>query len=277
MHTPRPSHPAHGTAKKPSTGDRKQKFDSNCNFFAIGNCCEPSDRRSRYKTAGNPPFSGRFRFARLKNEPLIAKKLQKERDFCFHNGQIATTGTKPCEKRVKSPSKGKRAYPPQKKQEGKTTRANQINRADSAKAQGPSNGGRAEPEKLTRVPARARGTPQKDTRPPATVAGQISRRRATKQGGSARQKMGVAIQIWGARKKVRRGFGGPFQERIRYASEGSHSTMQLFKNGLESGASALTIRNLASPSAVFQTSVRKRTPGRTGEVKRHLKRVIASG
>lgn len=115
MHTPRPSHPAHGTAKKPSTGDRKQKFDSNCNFFAIGNCCEPSDRRSRYKTAGNPPLSGRFRFARLKNEPLIAKKLQKERDFCFHNGQIATTGTRPYEKRVKSPSKGKRASPPQKK------------------------------------------------------------------------------------------------------------------------------------------------------------------
>ena len=115
MHTPRPSHPAHGAAKKPSTGDRKQKFDSNCNFFAIGNCCEPSDRRSRYKTAGNPPLSGRFRFARLKNEPLIAKKLQKERDFCFHNGQIATTGTRPYEKRVKSPSKGKRASPAQKK------------------------------------------------------------------------------------------------------------------------------------------------------------------
>ncbi len=96
-----------------------KKFDSNCNFFAIGNCCEPSDRRSRYKAAGNPPLSGRFRFTRLKNEPLIAKKLQKERDFCFHNGQIATTGTRPYEKRVKSPSKGKRASP-QKKQEGET-------------------------------------------------------------------------------------------------------------------------------------------------------------
>ena len=119
MHTPRPSHPAHGAAKKPSTGDRKQKFDSNCNFFAIGNCCEPSDRRSRYKTAGNPPLSGRFRFARLKNEPLIAKKLQKERDFCFHKGQIATTGTRPYEKRVKSPSKGKRASPPKKSKKAK--------------------------------------------------------------------------------------------------------------------------------------------------------------
>lgn len=118
--------------------------------------------------------------------------------------------------------------------------------------------------------------PRKNHTTPASVAGQVSRRRATKQ-GVRKTKKGVAIQIWGARKKVRRGFGGPFQERIRYASEGSHSTMQLFKNGLESGASALTIRNLASPSAVLQTSVRKRTPGRTGEVKRHLKRVIASG
>ena len=114
MHTPRPSHAAHSTAKKPSKEDRKQKFDSNCNFFAIGNCCEPSGRRSRYKAAGNPPLSGRFHFARLKNEPLIAKKLQKERDFCFHNGQIATTGTRPNEKRVKSPSKGK-GHPPPKK------------------------------------------------------------------------------------------------------------------------------------------------------------------
>lgn len=92
-------------------GTQKQKIGPNCNFFAIGNCCEPSDRRSRYKAAGNPPLSGRFRFTRLKNEPLIAKKLQKERDFCFHNGQIATTGTRPYEKRVKSPSKGKRASP----------------------------------------------------------------------------------------------------------------------------------------------------------------------
>lgn len=119
MHTPRLSHPAHGTAKKPSTGDRKQKFDSNCNFFAIGNCCEPSDRGPRYKTAGNPPLSGRFRFVRLKNEPLIAKKLQKERDFCFHNRQIATTRTRPYEKRVKSPSKGKKGIPPPKKKSKK--------------------------------------------------------------------------------------------------------------------------------------------------------------
>ena len=41
--------------------------------------------------------------------------LQKDRDFCFHNGQIATTGTRPYEKRVKSPSKGKRASPKKSK------------------------------------------------------------------------------------------------------------------------------------------------------------------
>lgn len=100
-----PQYPS--TASGALPGAQKQKIGPNCNFFAIGNCCEPSDRRSKYKAAGNPSLSGRFHFARLKNEPLIAKKLQKERDFCFHNGQIATTGTRPNEKRVKSPSKGK--------------------------------------------------------------------------------------------------------------------------------------------------------------------------
>lgn len=270
MHTPRPSHPAHGAAKKPSTGDRKQKFDSNCNFFAIGNCCEPSDLRSRYKTAGNPPLSGRFRIARLKNEPLIAKKLQKERDFCFHNGQIATTGTRPYEKRVKSPSKGKRASPPQKKSKkakpheparltGQTLRKRRI--LATAAGQNPRNSHESQ---------RGQEGPRKNHMTPSNGGGANLTKEDYKKGGGCNTDMG-------RKKKVRRGFGGPFQERIRYASEGSHSTMQLFKNGLESGASALTIRNLASPSAVFQTSVRKRTPGRTGEVKRHLKRVIASG
>ena len=172
------------------------------------------------------------------------------------------------------PQQGQKGIPP-KKARRRNPRANQINWADSAKAQGPDNGGRAEPEKLTRVPARARGTPQKPHDP--SIGGGAS---LTKEGYKTRgpqDKKGSCNTDMGRKKKVRRGFGGPFQERIRYASEVSHSTMQLFKNGLESGASALTIRNLASPSAVFQTSVRKRTPGRTGEVKRHLKRVIASG
>ena len=174
------------------------------------------------------------------------------------------------------PQQGQKGIP--KKQEGKTTRANQINGADSAKAQDPGNGGRAEPEKLARVPARARGTPQKPHDP------QQRWRSKSHEGGlqnkgvrKTKKRGGVAIQIWGARKKVRRFSADLFKKIIHYASEVSHSTMQLFKNGLESGASALTMRNLASPSAVFQTSVRKRTPGRTGEVKRHLKRVIASG
>ena len=215
-------------------------------------------------------LSGRFHFARLKKEPLIAKKLQKERDFCFRNGQIATTGTRPFEKRVKSPSKGKRASP--KKQEGETHEPTRLTGQTlrkrrvlaTAAGQNPRNSHESQ-----------RG--QERPRTPSNGGGANLTKGATKQRESTRQK-GVVIQIWSARKKkVRRGFGGPFQERIRYASEGSHSTIQLFKNGLESGASALTIRNLASPSAVLQTSVRKRTPGRTGEVKRHSKRVIASG
>ena len=173
------------------------------------------------------------------------------------------------------PQQGQKGIPPPKKQEGETHEPTRLTGQTlrkhrvltTAAGQNPRNSHESQ---------RGQEGPRKNHTTPASVAGQVSRRRATKQ-GVRKTKKGVAIQIWGARKKVRRGFGGPFQERIRYASEGSHSTMQLFKNGLESGASALTIRNLASPSAVLQTSVRKRTPGRTGEVKRHLKRVIASG
>lgn len=172
------------------------------------------------------------------------------------------------------PQQGQKGIPP-KKQEGETHEPTRLTGQTlrkhrvltTAAGQNPRNSHESQ---------RGQEGPRKNHTTPASVAGQVSRRRATKQ-GVRKTKKGVAIQIWGTRKKVRRGFGGPFQERIRYASEGSHSTMQLFKNGLESGASALTIRNLASPSAVLQTSVRKRTPGRTGEVKRHLKRVIASG
>lgn len=172
------------------------------------------------------------------------------------------------------PQQGQKGIPP-KKQEGETHEPTRLTGQTlrkhrvltTAAGQNPRNSHESQ---------RGQEGPRKNHTTPASVAGQVSRRRATKQ-GVRKTKKGVAIQIWGARKKVRRGFGGPFQERIRYASEGSHSTMQLFKNALESGASALTIRNLASPSAVLQTSVRKRTPGRTGEVKRHLKRVIASG
>ena len=208
MHTPRPSHPAHSTAKKPSKEDRKQKFDSNCNFFAIGNCCEPSDRRSKYKAAGNPSLSGRFHFARLKNEPLIAKKLQKERDFCFHNGQIATTGTRPYEKHVKSPSKGKRASP--KKQEGETHEPTRLTGQTlrkhrvltTAAGQNPRNSHESQ---------RGQEGPRKNHTTPASVAGQVSRRRATKQGGSQDKKRELQYR-YGAQEKgpprLRRTFSG---------------------------------------------------------------------
>lgn len=192
MHTPRPSHPAHGAAKKPSTGDRKQKFDSNCNFFAIGNCCEPSDRGPRYKTAGNPPLNGRFRFTRLKNEPLIAKKLQRCRNFCFHDGRIATTGTRPYEKRVKSPSKGKRAYPKSKKAKsheparltGQTMRKRRV--LATAAGQNPRNS--HESQRGQEGPRKNHTTPQQ-------------RWWSKSHEGGLQKKEGVAIQIWGARKR----------------------------------------------------------------------------
>ena len=175
------------------------------------------------------------------------------------------------------PQQGQKGIPPPKKSKkakpheparltGQTLRKRRV--LATAAGQNPRNSQESQ---------RGQEGPRKNHTTPSNGGGANLTKEGYKTRGLARQKKGAAIQIWGARKKARRGFGGPFQERIRYASEGSHSTMQLFKNGLESGASALTIRNLASPSAVLQTSVRKRTPGRTGEVKRHLKRVIASG
>ena len=114
------------------------------------------------------------------------------------------------------PQQGQKGIP--KKQEGKTTRANQINGADSAKAQGPSNGGRAEPEKLTRVLARARGTPQKPHDPQQRWRSK-SHEGGLQNKGVRKKKNGVAIQIWGARKKVRRFsadlFGNEFAMRAR--------------------------------------------------------------
>ena len=159
------------------------------------------------------------------------------------------------------PQQGQKGIPP-KKARRRNPRANQINWADSAKAQGPDNGGRAEPAKTTRPQHRWRGK---------------SHEGGLQNKGSARQKRELQYRYGAQEKRSAEASADLFKKIIHYASEVSHSTMQLFKNGLESGASALTIRNLASPSAVLQTSVRKRAPGRTGEVKRHLKRVIASG
>ena len=138
-------------------------------------------------------LSGRFHFARLKKEPLIAKKLQKERDFCFRNGQIATTGTRPFEKRVKSPSKGKRASP--KKQEGETHEPTRLTGQTlrkrrvlaTAAGQNPRNSHESQ-----------RG--QERPRTPSNGGGANLTKGATKQWESTRQK-GVVIQIWSARKK----------------------------------------------------------------------------
>ena len=146
MHTPRLSHPAHGTAKKPSTGDRKQKFDSNCNF-------------------------------------------------CFHDGRIATTGTRPCEKRVKSPSKGKRASP--KKQEGETHEPTRLTGQTLRKRRVLATAAGQNPRNSHESQRGQEGLRKNHTTPPATVAGQISRRRTTKQGGGPQDKKkgGVAMQI----------------------------------------------------------------------------------
>ena len=72
-------------------GTQKQKIGPNCNFFAIGNCCELPNRESRHKNAGNLPCEGPFSLCGDREEFAIAKKLQRCRDFCFHDGRIVPT------------------------------------------------------------------------------------------------------------------------------------------------------------------------------------------
>ena len=52
-------------------------------------------------------LAAHFRLLRGRQGSAIAKKLQKEQNFCFRNRQIAVTGARSHEKRVNSPSKGK--------------------------------------------------------------------------------------------------------------------------------------------------------------------------
>ena len=174
------------------------------------------------------------------------------------------------------PQQGQRASPPKKSKKakpheparltGQTLRKRRV--LATAAGQNPRNSHKSQ---------RGQEGPRKNHTTPSNGSEANLTKGDYKAGGSARQKRELQCRYGAQEKRSAEASADLFKKIIHYASEVSHSTMQLFKNGLESGASALTIRNLASPSAVLQTSVRKRTPGRTGEVKRHLKRVIASG
>lgn len=71
---------------------QKQKIGPDCNFFAISNCSKLSNRESRHKNAGNWPYCGLLPPSGDEKETLIAKKLQKCRDFCFCDGRSRRNG-----------------------------------------------------------------------------------------------------------------------------------------------------------------------------------------
>lgn len=71
---------------------RKQKSRHFCNFFAIADCCELPNCGLRRKSAGNRLHDGLFSLCGDGRESVIAKKLQRCRNFCFHGGRIAPTG-----------------------------------------------------------------------------------------------------------------------------------------------------------------------------------------
>ncbi len=71
---------------------QKQKSRHFCNFFAIADCCELPNCGLRRKSAGNRLHDGLFSLCGDGRESVIAKKLQKRLNFCFHDGRIAPTG-----------------------------------------------------------------------------------------------------------------------------------------------------------------------------------------
>ena len=71
---------------------QKQNFRLFCNFFAIADCCGTFECRQRRKSASNKLLDGPFPTFEGGRGSAIAKKLQKEQDFCFQNERIATTG-----------------------------------------------------------------------------------------------------------------------------------------------------------------------------------------
>ena len=62
---------------------RKQKIGPNCNFFAIGNCCELPNRESRHKNAGNLPCEGPFFALRGQGRVRNRKKVAEMPSFLF--------------------------------------------------------------------------------------------------------------------------------------------------------------------------------------------------
>lgn len=145
-----------------------------------------------------------FRLLGGRQGSAIAKKLQKERDFCFHNGQITTTGTRSYEKRVKSPSKGKRAYLHKARRQNHTSQQGQQGRTcekyralATTAGQNPRYSHESQRGQQDTLSERRGGAatcndsgadPAKPTRPPTTATGRISRRRAaTMEARKARQ------------------------------------------------------------------------------------------
>lgn len=61
-------------------------------LFAISNCSKLSNREPRHKNAGNWPYCGLLPPSGDEKETLIAKKLQKCRDFCFCDGRSRRNG-----------------------------------------------------------------------------------------------------------------------------------------------------------------------------------------
>lgn len=91
-HTPHRAHLAYSTALKLPLGPRNKKSAQTATFLRLAIVPNSPIANRGIKTQAIGRAAAYYHPAATKKEPLIAKKLQKCRDFCFATGEAAATG-----------------------------------------------------------------------------------------------------------------------------------------------------------------------------------------
>ena len=90
--TPHRAHHAYSTALKLSLGPRNKKSAQTATFLRLAIVPNSPIANRGIKTQGIGRTAAYYHPAATKKEPLIAKKLQKCRDFCFCDGRSRRNG-----------------------------------------------------------------------------------------------------------------------------------------------------------------------------------------
>lgn len=90
--TPHRAHLAYSTALKLPLGPRNKKSAQTATFLRLAIVPNSPIVNRGIKTQAIGRTAAYYHPAATKKEPLIAKKLQRCRNFCSHDGRIASTG-----------------------------------------------------------------------------------------------------------------------------------------------------------------------------------------